>query len=170
MPRRLNAEQLLDAITIATDHREKFTGVPVTFRASQLPDNGVGKGGFLDLFGRPPRESACECERRTEVSFAQALNLVNGPTIAAAVSDPKGRVARVAKEAKSDREVVESLYLAALCRVPRPAELQTGLALGVIKVSRGRGTGSDVGAAEQPGVLVQSLNGVAGFLGDHVIS
>ena len=127
MPRRLNAEQLLDAITMATGHREKFTGVPVTFRASQLPDNGVGKGGFLDLFGRPPRESACECERRTEVSFAQALNLVNGPTIAAAVSDPKGRVARVAKEAKSDREVVELLYLAALCRAPRPEEVRTGV-------------------------------------------
>ena len=43
------------------------------------------------------------------------------------MSYPKGRVARVAKQAKSDREVVEALYLAALCRVPRPAEVQTGL-------------------------------------------
>ena len=47
-------------------------------RASQLVDPHIGKEGFLDLFGRPARESSCECERRSDFSLPQALNLVNG--------------------------------------------------------------------------------------------
>ena len=40
---------------------------------------------FLKLFGRPKRETACECERTSNVSLAHALNLVNGPLISDAV-------------------------------------------------------------------------------------
>ncbi len=123
IPRRLGAEQLLDAITVATGHHEKFRGVPATFHAMQLPDGAVGKGGFLDLFGRPPRQSACACERRTEVSFSQALNLVNGPTIATAVSNPQGHVARIVKDASSDEQIARKLYFAALCRPPNATEV-----------------------------------------------
>ena len=53
MPRRLSAEELLDAITIATGSRIKFSEVPPDFRAEQLPGPHVGMG-FLDLFGRQP--------------------------------------------------------------------------------------------------------------------
>ena len=123
IPRRLGAEQLLDAITVATGHHEKFRGVPSTFYAMQLPDGAVGKGGFLDLFGRPPRQSACACERRTEVSFSQALSLVNGPTIATAVSNPQGHVAQIVKDAGSEEQIARKLYLAALCRPPNATEI-----------------------------------------------
>jgi hypothetical protein len=100
----------------------KFEGVPMGFHATQLPDSKVNQGGFLDLFGRPPRESPCECERRTEVSLSQALNLVNGPTIAEAVANPAGRIARAVAAGKTDGEIVEDLYLAALSRHPGPAD------------------------------------------------
>ena len=82
LPRRLTAEQLADAISMATGSRVEFPEVPEDFRAVQLPDPHVGKGGFLDLFGRPQREEPCECERKSEMSLPQALNLVNGPLLA----------------------------------------------------------------------------------------
>ena len=85
----------------ATGARPRFPEVPPDTTAAQLPDPHVGKEGFLDLFGRPSRESACECERRADLSLPQALNLVNGKTISDAVADPKGRVAKLVLSGKS---------------------------------------------------------------------
>ncbi len=124
-PRRLTAEQLLDSISAATGSPQKFEGLPVGFRAAQLPDSRVATGGFLDLFGRPARESPCECERSSQVSLGQALNLVNGPTIADAIIAPEGRIVRLMKQNPSDRRLVEEIYLAAICRLPKAAELKT---------------------------------------------
>src|SRR5262249_35356945 len=70
-PRRLTAEQLMDAVELAAGSRPKFPEVPEDFSAQQLPDPHVGKDGFLDLFGRPQRESSCECERRSDLSLPQ---------------------------------------------------------------------------------------------------
>ena len=121
-PRRLTAEQLLDAIDVAAGRRPQFDGVPVGFRANQLPDSQVAAGGFLDLFGRPPRETPCECERSSEVSLSQALNLVNGPTISDALIDPNGRIATLLKTNPDDSKIIEEMYLAALSRLPNASE------------------------------------------------
>src|SRR2546429_9562158 len=87
----------------------------------------MGRGGLLEVFGRPPRESSCECERRADFSLPQALNLVNGRTISDAVADPKGRVARLVLSGKSDEALVDELYLAALSRLPTQEERQGGV-------------------------------------------
>ena len=120
--RRLTAEQLYDAIDRAAGRKPKFAGVPPGFRANQLPDSQVAAGGFLDLFGRPARETPCECERSSEVSLGQALNLVNGPTISDALVDPDGRIARLLKANPTDEKLAEEMYLAALSRFPTPDE------------------------------------------------
>ncbi len=125
--RRLTAEQLLDAIGIATGSQPKFEGVPKDLRAVQLPDSRVKDDGFLKLFGRPERESSCECERTSEVSLAHAMNLINGPTVANAVIDPNGRIAKLLKENKDDRYIVEELYLATLARLPQDNEYTTAV-------------------------------------------
>ncbi len=122
MPRRLSAEQLQDALFVATGSRPVFPEVPDDLLAQQLPDPHVGKDGFLDLFGRPQRESACECERRTDLSLPQALNLVNGEDIARAIADPKGVVARLITAGVTDRQLIEELYLGTLSRPPSAAE------------------------------------------------
>ena len=120
--RRLTAEQLLDAIGVATGSRPRFQEVPKDFRAAQLPDSKVKDDGFLKLFGRPERETSCECERTTEVSLAHAMNLINGPTVAEALIDPEGRVAKLIKANQEDRVLVEELYLATLSRLPEKNE------------------------------------------------
>ena len=127
IPRRLSSEQLADAVTMAAGAKPNFPEVPEDTSASQLPDPHVGKDGFLDLFGRPNRESACECERRTDFSLPQALNLVNGTTISDAVADPKGRVAKLVLAGKADQAIIEDLYLATLSRFPTKQEADNGI-------------------------------------------
>jgi uncharacterized protein DUF1549/uncharacterized protein DUF1553 len=127
LPRRLPAETLFDAISVATGSTLKFKDIPQNFRAQQFPDPTVGMGGFLDLFGRPQRDSACECERRSDVSLSQALNLINGATVSDAIGDPEGRIAHWVIEKLSDKKMVEELYLAALSRPPEPKEFELGL-------------------------------------------
>jgi hypothetical protein len=125
VPRRLTAEELMDALTVATGVHPAFPDVPVNMNAEQFVDPHVGKEGFLDLFGRPARESSCECERRSDLSLPQALNLVNGKTISDAVSDSNGRLAKAILSGRSDRDLIDEMYLAAWSRLPTPEEVST---------------------------------------------
>ena len=56
------------------------------------------------------------------MSLPQALNLVNGNTLARAVADPEGRVSTLIVSGASNQELVEELYLATLSRIPTAAE------------------------------------------------
>jgi hypothetical protein len=126
-PRRMSAEELMDGVALATGVRPTFPEAPVDTKAEQITDPHIGRGGFLDLFGRPSRESSCECERRSDLSLPQALNLVNGKIISDAVADGGGRIAKSVLAGRSDKELVEELYLAAFSRPPAAAELEKGL-------------------------------------------
>ena len=121
-PRRLTAEQLADALAQATGSHFEFPTVPEDFNAVQLPDPHVDMDGFLELFGRPQREQPCECERKSEMSLPQIMNLINGPTVANAIADPEGRVSRLLLQRVPNRELVDELYLATLSRLPTPSE------------------------------------------------
>ncbi len=121
LPRRLSAEQLYDAIIQATGAPRALPGVPVGFRASELPDSDV-EVAFLDMFGRAPRESPCECERTSDVSLGQTLNMVNGPTIGDAIAHPQGIIAKSIAAGADNDKMIESIYLSALCRKPTAEE------------------------------------------------
>ncbi len=128
LARRLPAETLYDAVHRATGSKIRLPGLPEQYRASQLPDSDVQlTDGFLDLFGKPPRESACECERSTGVMLGQALNLVNGPTIAEAIADPKNRIAKLVEDYRDVPKVIEELFVSILCRTPTPEEIAAGV-------------------------------------------
>lgn len=122
--RRLPAEVLFDAIHQATGSRSRLPGVSPGTEARELVDASVKvDDGFLDLFGRPPRESACECERNDGMSLGQALNLVNGPTVADAISDPDNHIAHLVAHEGDPARIATDLYLGFLCRPPSDAEL-----------------------------------------------
>jgi len=120
-PRRLQAEALYDAIMVATGAPNSVPGAPSGFRASQLPDAAVNVP-FLDMFGRAPRESPCECERSSEVSLAQTLTLINGPTISDAIAHPQGRIAKLVARNASPADAIEEIYLSVLNRKPTEVE------------------------------------------------
>jgi hypothetical protein len=127
LARRLPAEALYDAIHRATGSQPKLPGVPAGFRAAQLPDAGVSLP-FLDDFGRPPRESACECERSGGMLLAPVMKLINGPTVADALSDPDNAITKLVATQPEDAKVVEELYLRFLARRPTEQETKQGVA------------------------------------------
>jgi hypothetical protein len=124
VPRRLSAEQMLDAVAVATGVRPQFTGMPVGMRPVEVPDGIVQGNDFLALFGRPKRQSACECERTSNLTLSHALNLINGQTLSEAVSSKSSRIAKLAEDEKDDKKLVEEIYLSCLNRLPTEKELK----------------------------------------------
>ncbi|HLK58405.1 MAG TPA: DUF1549 and DUF1553 domain-containing protein, partial [Chthonomonadaceae bacterium] len=127
VPRRLEAEQLLDSISLVTGTTARFNNQPNGTRAEQLPDADTAGAGFLDLFGKPARQTPCECERSSTVSLGQALNLINGPTLSDAIAAPGGRLDRFMKTNPPDDKIVEEIFLTVFSRMPSPQERTLGL-------------------------------------------
>jgi hypothetical protein len=126
--RRLPAEVLYDAIYRVTGSPSHLPNLPAGARAAQVLDGSVDlPSGFLDLFGKPVRESSCECERSSSMMLGPVLNLVNGPIVGDALRDPNNRLAKMGTTIKDDRQYVEELYVAILNRFPTPKELEFGL-------------------------------------------
>jgi hypothetical protein len=121
--RLLSAEPLLDAICQVTGVAEKFKGLPSGVKATQLPSPDVDNY-FLKVFGQPPREMACQCERSSESNLSQALQMINGPLVHGKLREGKNRFKALAAAGKNDAEIISELYLVALCREPTATELE----------------------------------------------
>jgi hypothetical protein len=134
--KRLPAEVLLDAVGQVTGVPEAFRGHPEGTRAIQMWDSRLGVE-FLETFGRPIRQSVCECERTTDGSVPQMLHLMNSGTMQDRISNEKGTAAALDRSGKPPDEVVTELYLTALNRYPSRDELAVaGAAFHREKVTR----------------------------------
>ena len=126
--RRLPAEVLFDAIHQATGSVSRLPGMAPGARAAQMLDSTQDvPGGFFQLFGKPPRESACECERSGTLMLGPVLNLVNGPVVGDAVRDNGNRLTELLKKQKDTAAVVDEIYLAALSRLPGAKERELAI-------------------------------------------
>ncbi|MCA9266347.1 MAG: DUF1553 domain-containing protein, partial [Planctomycetales bacterium] len=126
--RRLPAEVIFDAVHHVTGTESHIPGVPAGTRAAQIPDVGVKlPGNFLDQFGRPARESACECERSNDVLLGPVLAMINGPTISDAIADPQNGLAQLVEHESSDQQLVAQLFMRILNRPGTPEEIQAGV-------------------------------------------
>jgi hypothetical protein len=120
----------MDAINQVTETFDKFTSqipepytvLPDGFRATQLADGSIGTA-FLELFGRPPRDTAYECDRSSDTSMQQALQLINASDLTGKIARSL-RLQRLLKDRKSDAEIADELYLSALSRPPSAEEEQ----------------------------------------------
>ena len=141
--------------------RPVFPEAPPETRAEQVTDPHIGKDGFLDLFGRPSRESSCECERRSDLSLPQALNLVNGKTISDAVADSNGRIAKAILSGRPDAIVICRRSLFGHGQPPADS-LRARKGVKYLQVGRRAGRAcarSAVGAGQQQSIFVQPLTG-----------
>jgi Protein of unknown function (DUF1553)/Protein of unknown function (DUF1549)/Bacterial Ig-like domain (group 2) len=125
-PRRLTAEEALDAVAAVTGKPDRFGIRPAGTRAIQLRDARPGSY-FLEVFGRPKREILCACERDMQANLAQSLHLINSDNLNSKISADDGRIARLLKAGATDRNIIAELYLAALSRYPSPREMQATL-------------------------------------------
>ena len=129
IPKRLTAEVLFDAIHTVTGSQPKIPGVPPGTRAAQIPDAGVKlPDGFLANFGRPARESSCECERSAGMALGPVMALVSGPTLGNAISDPNNALTKLVAAEADDRKLMNAIFLRVLNRQASDEEIDLVLA------------------------------------------
>ncbi len=125
LARRLPAEVLFDSVSRVTGSTSKIPGLPPGSRAAEISDSVELPGGFLNTLGRPPRESACECERATGLQLGPIMALVSGPVLNDAIADPGNAIAKLAAQQLDDGKLIEELYLRILNRTATPPEIET---------------------------------------------
>ena len=121
-PQRMKAEVLLDAIDQATGAPTAYSGLPTGTRAVQLPDEGYSNS-FLTLFGRPPRESACECERAADPSLSQALHFMNDKFVLGKLTSGSSVAATLAADKREHSEKVTEVFQTVFSRQPTDEEV-----------------------------------------------
>jgi hypothetical protein len=126
--KRLGAETLLDAIGQVTESwdiyrsiiPEPYVVMPTGFRATHLADGSVSLP-FLELFGRPPRDTAFESDRDLRLYLRQTLHLLNSGDVQNKIN-ASPRLKQLLTDVKEDPKIIEEIYLAALSRYPTEEE------------------------------------------------
>lgn len=131
--RRLDAEVLIDAICQITGTGEEyssaipepFTFIPSSQRTIMLADGSI-KSPFLEMFGRPSRDTSLESDRNNGVSVFQTLHLLNSSHIQNKIK--KGpRIRQLIQRVSDSGDRADELYLQILSRLPEPEEKQVAL-------------------------------------------
>jgi hypothetical protein len=127
--RRLGAEVLADALAwiggteqpYTSPIPEPFTYIPGDRRSIELTDGSISSP-FLEMFGRPARDTGLESERNNAPSDAQRLHLLNSTDVLQKIArSPRLRRAFDAAKGKQE-EIVRGVYLTLLCRFPTDDE------------------------------------------------
>jgi hypothetical protein len=125
--RPMLAEVVVDIIDEAVGLGEKFgTDAPPGSRAIEVGASRVQNANLayaLRIFGRPPRASACDCERGLDPALPQTLYRMTDAALISKLT--RGRLIELLKSKKTDQEVLEELFLATLTRFPSAEEKET---------------------------------------------
>lgn len=130
MARRLPAEVLMDAVYRVTGSTLNVPGAKLGTRAAQLLDSSSDvPSGFLATLGRPPRESACECERSNDIRLGSVMSLLSGPAVSGAVNDPKNALAKLVDDIHDDAALIREVFIRVLNREASEHDIQAALKL-----------------------------------------
>jgi hypothetical protein len=127
LPRALDAEVMLDAISTVTGVPEIFTtgvsdgadvkgAAPAGTRAIALRQPDLFYSRFLDIYGRPNRLTLPE--RSSKTNLNEALHMLAGAAYQEKLSAPGSRLRRALDRNRGDDEIIAELYLAAYSRHP----------------------------------------------------
>ncbi len=127
--RRMDAEVLADVLCELTGTKEKyismipepFTYIPGDTRTIAIADGSI-TSAFLQLFGRPSRDTGLFTERDSSMTDKQALHLLNSSHVWNKIS--KSKWVRQISKGQLNREKLMPLYLAFYARAPTPAEVR----------------------------------------------
>jgi hypothetical protein len=128
--RRVEAEVLIDAIDQITGGREEYSSIipePFTFvpddtRAIDLPDGSI-PSAFLELFGRPSRDTGLLSERNDHPTAGQRLHMLNSVHIQNKIMKSE-KLRAVFLKNPVPLQTITQLYLTILSRYPTTAELE----------------------------------------------
>jgi hypothetical protein len=128
--RRLEAEVLIDALNQITGTTEQyssyipepFTFIPEDLRTITLADGSI-TSPFLEMFGRPPRDTGQESERNNTPTAAQRLHLLNSSHVHRKLVESEKLQKLISSAGKSRRRIMIELYLTILSRLPTEKEL-----------------------------------------------
>lgn len=134
--RRLEAEVLADALCQITGTSEQYqsaipepyTVAPEGTRSVSLPDGSI-TSSFLDLFGRPARDTGFDSERNNRITAAQRLHMLNSSHVQRKIENGPA-LRKLLQASASPLELVNSLYLTVLSRKPSQEELREVSAYG----------------------------------------
>lgn len=130
LARRLPAETLFDAVFRVTGSTPQIPGAKPGQRATQLADSATDTGsGLLATLGRPVRESACECERSSDIRLGSVMALLSGPTISGAINEPTNALARLVETEPDNTKLINEVFLRVLNRPATKPEIASVLAL-----------------------------------------
>ena len=128
--RRLDAEVLVDALnsiggtgeSYSSNIPEPYTFIPEGQRTITLEDGSI-TSQFLEVFGRPARDTGLESERINQPSDFQRLYLLNSNEVRIKIE--RSPVLRRQMEASqgNQKELINNLYLTILSRYPSPEEM-----------------------------------------------
>lgn len=118
--RRIKAETFYDCISLVTETKNKFPGLPVGARAVQIAD-GSTSTYFLSTFGRATRETVCSCEVKLTPTLSQSLHLLNGDTTTQKIA-AGNLIGRRLGEKKTNGQIIEELFVRCLSRKPTAKE------------------------------------------------
>jgi hypothetical protein len=128
--RPMIAEAVVDCLNTALGVDEKFgPEVKPGLKAVE-----VGTSQFLQqqqlaytfrIFGRPPRTTACDCERSMEPALPQKLFMMSDPLLLGKFGEQGGRLQTLIRSNKTDEECLEELFLATLSRMPNTRDRQS---------------------------------------------
>ena len=129
IPRPLDAEVLLDAVSAAAGVPELFPNgifgrpgqAPLGTRAIQLKEASRWPNRFLEVYGRPTRKSVPE--RDAGPRLTQALHMLAGRPYTAKLSQAGGRIDQLLAGGANNDQIVEELFLATLSRLPTRPEV-----------------------------------------------
>lgn len=127
--RRLEAEVLIDALGQVTGTTEEYysripepyTIIPPEQRSIALADASI-TSSFLEMFGRPPRDTGLETERNNRPTGDQRLHLLNSGHILSKIQKSE-KLRALAQSNRDLRETVAKLYLNILSRLPTDEEV-----------------------------------------------
>jgi len=148
--RRMEAEVLIDALNQVTGTKETysspipepFTFIPENVRGIALADGSI-TSSFLELFGRPPRDTGHESERSLGTSPSQRLHLLNS-------SHVLGKIKACPLVAEADSgdhdlgKLADKIYVTLLSRAPTEQEMAALKAHMTSTYSNGRGLAADI--------------------------
>jgi hypothetical protein len=125
-PRRLLAEELIDAMGEVTGVPEKFPGYMAGTRAMTIPQGAPTY--FLQTFGRlKAREVICERDNSPDV--AQAMHLISGQTIQNQITAKGGTLDEwLSDRSANEVEITRRLFMATLVHPPTDRELSLVIA------------------------------------------